>query len=547
MLPTISVPCFVMTTISVPCFVLISVVCRVCGRRRHVIDDTALSVSEVYSCHLGQIWDSKLHDIPIPSSVHMDDMDEIKKKFLMSNHAALSKLNEHLSGVHSELKCTKESATLVCQLSSKTKNLHKLASEWKKQSVKSFSEYMESNIVSKKILVSEEAWKQFTDRLQSISMDNPSEVGVFLSHETHSVDIAGHTKFVSPLTTTMTEIKVTIENQIQRLKHQTSKTMANQKASALRLLQVEKVLTEIENKFENLKIEAIPQHGIVKLLGVPQDITSAQVEIMKKVLDLVQVRHTEISECQRTVLKRKTVKLYISAKLKSMSIRGQWEITPDGVLAYAMPGDNADKFEKIMKYSVEERCLPLSDASMGVLKSPEWGKKIDQLNEDEKVLVCILSDNVCIVSTDDIHGDVVRDVEDFIENNSLRVRKYYFDQHFLKFMKRHCGNDFEKMKRLQKVHLTISDNAVCIEGRDDDINKTEGLLKERESRIKHHACKIDRRIQVQLLQSHVGMSVVRKVEDENRCIIQGLEGSVPEDTDDSYDFCSDGGAMGMYS
>ncbi|KAL5021467.1 hypothetical protein ScPMuIL_000622 [Solemya velum] len=530
------------------------VVCRVCEwRRPHVIDGITLTVSPVYSCQSAYIWNSKLHSFPIPKSIQLDDLDSIKKEFLMSesNPIPLVELNKYLSTVYAEFKCTKHGASLTCQLTPKTKNVHKLAKKWKKESVKAFSEYMESNIATTNISVPPKAWNQFKERISTISVDNPSEITIILSSGNHIVNLVGKSKFLPSLTKTMTDIKIEIETEIQRLQQQTSFTMTNMKSPVVRLLHAENVLKKISENYKDMKIEAEAELGIIKLQGVPVDITSVRLEIMNKVMELIEIKHEGISVQQKIVLKRNGVVLYMRAKLDNLSIRAEWEVTHRGLLAYAIhePDTNTKTLENIMKYSVRESCFPLKATSVAVLKSPKWMTKIDQLNEEEKVRVSgdIQTDNVCIVSTDDIHDDVVSDIRDFIECNSIRVKECFFDQSFLEFLQRHCKNEMEAMRRMQKddLNIEIVDNVIHIEGTDDRIMKTEDMLNKKKSQFEHLVCKIDRPIQVKLIQSDKGISIVRKVEDENRCIIQGLENwSLEDDVETSDDFSHLGASGG---
>ncbi|KAL5021672.1 hypothetical protein ScPMuIL_000827 [Solemya velum] len=501
-----------------------TVVPIVCDKKRsHIVDKIRLTVSPVYGSGNNRTWDSSLHSVPIPKSISLDSLDTDKLQFLKSSKQAHSNLSDFLKQFHAELTIDGSEAKLKCLLEPSTSNVRVLVKRWKDDAVEKINEYLSHKIKVQKISIIPEAWEIFLKKISSISVSDPQRVIVRLDGKT--CVIIGFVEDSMVLMQQMNKIKNETEDQVNRKNRLTSEYLSEQKFPVISLLENQKIFARISQNFKDLKIEPDAVAGKVKFSGIPEDIQSAKVDVWKEINKLQDSMLETLSCYQLKVLDRPTVRTYIKDKINKQGLFGEWQVVKKGIITVVMPEVDMEKFEDSLETSVMEEELVLEEESVLCLKTPQWKSKMQDLNPNEKILIEQDSTGLSktflfVVTTDDIHQDVVRDIRQFIEDNTELKRPFPLDPIKVRFLTKHYMEMLNSLRRSHDVEISISANqTVLLVGFAKNLKKAQSKLKEINSTIIHMPHTVTKPGINKLIRSEKGRSIITTVEDTCKCVI----------------------------
>ncbi|XP_059168722.1 protein mono-ADP-ribosyltransferase PARP14-like [Physella acuta] len=278
-------------------------------------------------------------------------------------------------------------------------------------------------------------------------------------------------------------------------------------------------------KYPNLKIEYDEKEFKVFFKGRDKtDVISACYESLKKCQDdLAKVKLENFSAEQNLLLQKAT----FLEKVNSSLHEGHLYFSPDGVLTlqYINTADK-DKMIEQIKSQVDVRKIKVNKDLVLVLKSQLGANFLSGLCDQidgVQMTACIQLDqaeeNLVIISPQDQQYKLHKEVEEFLKKNQPDRKEIAFSYGKQQMLKRFMQNNLDQIFNDKTAKVEKLADRFIVTGLKDSVNKLNEQLQLLSEKITFQEIQVKYFGIQEFLENADGKSLVKKVEDQNQCVI----------------------------
>ena len=254
-----------------------------------------------------------------------------------------------------------------------------------------------------------------------------------------------------------------VMNEVDRKVRRTQDTVSLKYAGRGRLLHKIRTLKEIEGLFTDLSIEL--DGNALSLRGVQEDISEAKLKIHEANSEIVSetFEHgfsSALVDFLNQIHHKNDVVYSVNEKLEKAGVTAEIEITYKKCLIFVPPGNQCQAVQDTIIELVKEDEIALEKESLPLLKEQIWVDLKDDLTERYKKTANVTTpperDRVHIIGLKKIVDTAKKQIERFMEENTIKTDLFPIDSLSHKFIKRYSTEEVKGIQRnLSEHHVVI--------------------------------------------------------------------------------------------
>ncbi|XP_052099784.1 protein mono-ADP-ribosyltransferase PARP14-like [Mytilus californianus] len=417
-------------------------------------------VSPMYYCDHGMCWDHNLHRVSIPAPFKLSVPDSHIKSFIIEITSVCdAKLKAH----HGRL-MQKDEMHIECTLDPKNKDTRQKVKTWEKDIRKAWEEFVKCCAHKKEIQINDAIKDSLLEYINKTKISHTSEelTVLFSDDSQRKFVFVGESKIVENFHNQISAKKIEIQEKLDRKNKITSKTMKNISPLHLALLKEVHVLDDLQSLADDLNIEADDTTGQVTLIGVPDDIRSAEIKIYeaKNDYELWQIDDLSMNKCK--LLEKDVILQTIVENIRDNHLHVVIEVKPPVVKVCTNCQNKKKLVEKIIKDEIEEEKIVLDSTNQIVLTIDEWTDKKEEIQNDFSG-TCIIDDSqgdsIVVTARSLLLDGIMVELNDFIVSHSIYTDTVVIqDDGVMKYLEKHCNSwksilEFDQSKHSLKMEF----------------------------------------------------------------------------------------------
>ncbi|XP_071171398.1 protein mono-ADP-ribosyltransferase PARP14-like [Mytilus edulis] len=445
-------------------------------------------VSPMYYCDHGFCLDHNLHRVSIPAPFKPSVPNSHIKSFIIEITSVCdAKLKAH----HGRL-IQKDEIHIECTLDPKSKDTRKKVQTWEKDIRKAWEEFVKDCAHKKEIQINDAIKESLLEHINKTKISHTSEKLKVLFHDDSQLKFVfvGESKIVENFHNQVSAKKIEIQKKLDRKNKITRKTMKNINPLHLALLKEIHVLDDLKSLADDFSLEADDTSGHVTLIGVPDDIRSAEVKIYeaKNDYELWQIDDLSMNKCK--LLEKDVILQTIVENIRDNHLHVVIVVKPPVIKVCTNCQNKRKLVEKIIKDEVEEEKIVLDSTNQIVLTIDEWTDKKEEIQNIFSG-TCIIDDSqgdsIVVTARSLLLDGIIEELNDFIVSYSIYTDNVRIqDDGVMKYLEKHCSNWKSRLEFNQSKHslkMEFKRNMVYLSGTKNGISKAKEEINDKIRRI----------------------------------------------------------------
>ncbi|CAG2237179.1 PARP10_14_15 [Mytilus edulis] len=445
-------------------------------------------VSPMYYCYHGVCMDHNLHRVSIPAPFKPSVPDSHIKSFIIEITSVCdAKLKAH----HGRL-IQKDEIHIECTLDPKSKDTRKKVQTWEKDIRKAWEEFVKDCAHKKEIQINDAIKESLLEHINKIKISHTSQKLKVLFHDDSQLKFVfvGESKIVENFHNQVSAKKIEIQKKLDRKNKITRKTMKNINPLHLALLKEIHVLDDLKSLADDFSLEADDTSGHVTLIGVPDDIRSAEVKIYEEKNDFEfwQIDDLSMNKCK--LLEKDVILQTIVENIRDNHLHVVIEVKPPVIKVCTNCQNKRKLVEKIIKDEIEEEKIVLDSTNQIVLTIDEWTDKKEEIQNIFSG-TCIIDDSqgdsIVVTARSLLLDGIMEELNDFIVSYSIYTDTVRIqDDGVMKYLEKHCSNWKSSLEFNQSKHslkMEFKRNMVYLSGTKNGISKAKEEINDKIRRI----------------------------------------------------------------
>ncbi|XP_076101996.1 protein mono-ADP-ribosyltransferase PARP14-like isoform X2 [Mytilus galloprovincialis] len=445
-------------------------------------------VSPMYYCYHGVCMDHNLHRVSIPAPFKPSVPDSYIKSFIIEITSVCdAKLKAH----HGRL-IQKDEIHIECTLDPKSKDTRKKVQTWEKDIRKAWEEFVKDCAHKKEIQINDTMKESLLEHINKTKISHTSEKLKVLFHDDSQLKFVfvGESKIVENFHKQVSAKKIEIQKKLDRKNKITRKTMKNINPLHLALLKEIHVLDGLKSLADDFSLEADDTSGHVTLIGVPEDIRSAEVKIYeaKNDFDFWQIDDLSMNKCK--LLEKDVILQTIAENIRDNHLHVVIEVKPPVVKVCTNCQNKKQMVEKIIKDEIEEEKIVLDSTNQIVLTIDEWTDKKEEMQNIFSG-TCIIDDSqgdsIVVTARSLLLDGIMEELKDFLVNHSIYTDTVRIQEDgVMNYLEKHCSNWKSSLEFNQSKHslkMEFKSNMIYLSGTKDGITKAKEEINDKIRRI----------------------------------------------------------------
>ncbi|XP_063432104.1 protein mono-ADP-ribosyltransferase PARP14-like [Mytilus trossulus] len=443
-------------------------------------------VSPMYYCDHGVCMNHSLHRVSIPAPFKPSVPNSHIKSFIIEITSVCdAKLKAH----HGRL-IQKDEIHIECTLDPKSKDTRKKVQTWEKDIRKAWEEFVKDCAHKKEIQINDAIKESLLEHINKTKISHTSEKLKVLFHDDSQLKFVfvGESKIVENFHNQVSAKKIEIQKKLDRKNKITRKTMKN--ISPLHLALLKPVLDDLKSLADDFSLEADDTSGHVTLIGVPDDIRSAEVKIYEEKNDFEfwQIDDLSMNKCK--LLEKDVILQTIVENIRDNHLHVVIEVIPPVVKVCTNCQNKRKLVEKIIKDEIGEEKIVLDSTNQIVLTIDEWTDKKEEIQNIFSG-TCIIDDSqgdsIVVTARSLLLDGIMAELNDFIVSHSIYTDTVRIqDDGVMKYLEKHCSNwksslEFDQSKHALKMEFKRK--MAYLSGTKDGISKAKEEINDKIRRI----------------------------------------------------------------
>lgn len=334
-----------------------------------------------------------------------------------------------MTALHAKPMFSHNKLSVECTLTSSVEDVRVLARTWTSDVQAAVNSILKMIVVLRQE-VTQEMWNETKHFVASIKPASKESAVIITWAEENVFIVVGMKSMADDLMKQVKQIITRNEEETKRKQQEFTETVRNLKPFQLRLLEAMHFQTETTKRYPGLKVNICTTKGEISYHGMSRDVKEAQVQMFELLQSVKSEKLTNMSSLQKDLLVCKETQEYVVHKFKATKTVAIWELDSSGETAvYSFSDSYLANAIQIIKKSVIEHQRPLEPEAAELLTTPEWMQFIRKLTDSHHGLLKIEASpdgHLYICGTDNIAQTVLKDVELFLEENTLFTLTCHF-------------------------------------------------------------------------------------------------------------------------
>ncbi|KAK7479330.1 hypothetical protein BaRGS_00029408 [Batillaria attramentaria] len=368
--------------------------------KTHKIDGRPLRVKRHIDCLglSGGREDPSTFVLPGPLVL---EVDKFKLLFIKQSSVAQDDLTGKVARVNAQLTYTDNNISAECTLTKENSTAYILARTWTQDVQQMVTSYLDQ-IEVHRTDVGQQVWPEVKKALDAIEVAPDCSSAKLLECVTKMVNA--------------------VTEETERKKQELTVINHNLKPHQLRLLAAASFPTESSNRHHGLSVDIQTDEQRIIFHGLNHDVKDAQIEMYHLLNSARSEKISGISDMKKKLLENAETCDLVMQKLTLEEIVAVWDVGDVDVTVHAFTDSQVVGAIDAIRKSVTEHFCHMPSSAEWLFSTPEWGKLVKSQTESYSGKVQIVPDQqnqqVVITGTDDIMHIVIREVEDFLQENT---------------------------------------------------------------------------------------------------------------------------------
>ena len=398
---------------------------------------------------------------------------------------------------------------------------HTFDTDWKQIAENTFLEELNAKFASEEILVLQEIWTGFLERIGYVKHLDCNRIVIELKDEDSRVSVVGQIEEV--------------QNIFRRLKGDlaklqpgllpTTQTMRNLKEHQLRMLGATGFKGKMQRRFPDLTVVIDHKACSVCLTGLPGSIATAKAD-MSECFNSLMSTQLEMSAALIKVITGTVVTKYVVQGFKSKNIRAVFHAVGIGKLGiWAISKEYLTIAVEVIKSCIDMRKIV---ADMTTVQSTEkWRKLLDSVRSDHEGLVEVIKaeDGVIVSGAVKPVELAVKRLHDFLQKMIINEKsvsmKHGVVNYMVKYMKKEI-DDVQVAFQEDNVKVTprVKPWGFTVKGSRGGVDGAMHKIQAMADRVKVERCKVDTPGASEYLASGDGKQALASLQTNHKVVIE---------------------------
>lgn len=393
------------------CFLFIVVAKRICCKSSHTVTGTVLTVSLLYECAFGKIWDTKLHKLNcLPSDIQMKITEPLLEAFIRSNEKLVRLLNDKLREDFAKVSVDRE-IVIKCTLHESDTNFHNIARNWEGRVAEKWKKCLDDLTIKEELDIPEDILENVLRHKQTIEADYKDEILMVLNEKRNmtSLNIVG-------LKQSVQKVVLDLKTYMEKNREITLSVSLHVSSYHIGLLEVDGVISVVK-AVENVEIETKSSEGQIVIKGGQPNIDSAEKHIRNAISGFHSWTLHSYSNDHITILQNRSVSNAVKINLKTKGVTTEFEFKDGRLTVHTNSVGSRKLVETVISENIVQHVLPLEEQSLTVIFLSEWEDFVNEVKVKYFGTVIIRPDdsgNIVITSVKNKLYDVLIRTQDVI-------------------------------------------------------------------------------------------------------------------------------------
>ncbi|XP_060564914.1 uncharacterized protein LOC132724118 [Ruditapes philippinarum] len=376
----------------------------------HTLGDQKLEVKRFQPVLGRPEGDTEEREWCLPRFIEINDADIHKISFVSSSNEISSTFEEELIKTHIKVVWPSENnqnVQLHCTLTKNDKLRFKIAKGWSKKAQIEFMKLMDT-IVLHRIDILQDIRPNVMEFLKTVHVKDATNVAIVNRKDENHIIIVGTEAAANVLKQDIEEGIKKILQVAEKEKQKVTEIFSNLDPIETKMMIFQHFAKELEDKFDDLKVEIITDKNEIHLKGLISSVRDAQIAIYdrKSKFDIQKI--DDISKLALTLLQLDGTRDVLQRKLEANSIQAVWEPFTDGVDVCCCKPSSSSKASDIIRSFIHYERIAIKKGEVPDLETDKWRQKLDEIYQKHpgKVRISLEDDqtNIHVCALANIHS-----------------------------------------------------------------------------------------------------------------------------------------------
>ena len=370
--------------------------------RNHTFESHTLDVKAFYDS-VGKIppdHDTTRPDGWIPKSVTVTGLNAHLLRFISTSSSGKTLVEERMVDVAAAVDWdtyseTSGSVELTCQISHSTKDAHYLAKTWTQDAQDSFSRVLTDEFASEEVVVQQQAWGLFTERIAYVNDLDCDKIAVDVDNSACVVRVTGLRQDVEAMCDRLQRDQSQAQDEVTRAANVVTVVLPNVELHELRMLNAQAFKSEQETKYPTMKVGIDTKSLQVEFTGRSSEVEAARLA-MFDIINNITPKSVAMSRSLINIVNGQPMKKRLVDQFKAKRICAVFDnnMERDILTVYALNERDVSVAVETIKNETDE--ITVTADLAGTSARDKWEELVSKLESDHAGFLAIKEHDGCI-------------------------------------------------------------------------------------------------------------------------------------------------------
>ena len=392
-----------------------------------------------------------------------------KLKFVDSRDEHKKSADDCFFALNATVHWKQKPVVIECSLSKQVKGYKKLGKTWTENIKKELARMM-AELGERLFIADEEEFPLVKKELESVHLQHPEEVAVFLEKNDYTVILVGAKDAFEDAESEIQRVFDKVKRELKQQKQRISKQETFQEWQ-INYLQMKNIHIQMQSKYPDVRVIMDNDECSLEFTGPRTSVTDVILDLHEK-LECVRLKSIKIPREALILLGNAETQQQISKKLKRKQLLDLWESDENSLRVITEEGEDFAKKKMIFKGFYANMELQIDTSSEILRRADKWSELQQKIQHDYQGSVVIekVENKIRLCCRKDVNLEVQQDIQQFLSKNSIISQEICIEKYVLQFMKQYMDREIG-----QKVQAIQRNTEVKVEYKRSDTVLVQGL------------------------------------------------------------------------
>ncbi|KAH3793340.1 hypothetical protein DPMN_146848 [Dreissena polymorpha] len=289
------------------------------------------------------------------------------------------------------------------------------------------------------------------------------------------------------------------------------------------MLIADKFDRDMEVKYTGAKVTINQENHEIEIEGVDSVVKNIQAEMNQRKYTYKKIQTTSPVKLEQ-IYRSKIVDEYIEHKLEQADVIAVWEAEHGKLHVISKSGEMVDKAVTIVQTSVKiGPPVKLTTEHKSLIETIQWKQFLSKLSTEHKgkLQIDISEDSeITLLSTDDIHDELLEDIHDFLDTNTIYAEMWRVEENVLQLLMQYHRHDIRQITKGTNVKCKEQSFGFELTGTKNDLESAKRKLDTFVAQIKEEPYSVSKPGISEFWKSDKGRGIQNSVETAHHVILK---------------------------